>query len=108
VLFEFSSIVCSFYIVSDVNRIESVQRSFTQSINYLRFSTYKERLIKLGLENLQCSLIYCKDHSTNMWSNDFSVLSHETNLRGNQCKLVKLKIASDHDANFFCNRVVNI
>ena len=53
-LLEFSSIIWSPYTPSDINRIESVQRLFTKAIKNLRFSTYKERLINLGLDSLQC------------------------------------------------------
>ena len=56
-LLEFSSIIWSPYTVSDINRVESVQRSFTKAVNYLRFSTYKERLVNLGLDSLQCRRI---------------------------------------------------
>jgi ribonuclease P/MRP protein subunit RPP40 len=46
-LLEFSSVIWSPYTIADLNRIESVQRSFTKAIQNLRFSTYKERLINL-------------------------------------------------------------
>ena len=54
---EFSSIIWSPYTISDSNCVESVQRSFTKAVNYLRFSTYKERLVNLGLDSLQCRRI---------------------------------------------------
>ena len=51
---EFSSIIWSPYTISDSNCVESVQRSFTKAVNFLHFSTYKERLVNLGLDSLQC------------------------------------------------------
>jgi hypothetical protein len=52
------------YTISDINHVESVQRSFTKTVNYLRFSTYKECLVNLGLDSLQCrrvraDLLFC-------------------------------------------------
>jgi hypothetical protein len=41
-------------------------------------------------------------------TNDFVVLSHNNNLRGNQYKLVKPIATSARDANFFSNRIINI
>jgi ribonuclease P/MRP protein subunit RPP40 len=115
-LLEFSSIIWSPYTVSDINRIESVQRSFTKYTNYLRYSTYKERLVNLGLDSLQCrrvkaDLLFCYKllHGLiDIKSDDFIVLSRNINLRGNQLKLVKPTITSARDANFFCNGVINI
>jgi hypothetical protein len=40
-LLEFSSIIWSPYTISDINHVESVQRSFTKTVNYLRFSPTK-------------------------------------------------------------------
>jgi hypothetical protein len=63
-LLEFSSVILSPYNIADRNRIESVQRAFTEAIQNLRFSTYKERLINLRIDSLQCrrikaDLIFC-------------------------------------------------
>jgi hypothetical protein len=63
-LLEFSSVIWSPYTIADLNRIESVQRSFTNAIQSLRFSTYKERLINLCIDSLQCrrikaDLVFC-------------------------------------------------
>jgi hypothetical protein len=38
-LFEFSSVIVSPKTLSDINRFESVQRSFANAINYLSFPT---------------------------------------------------------------------
>ena len=107
-LLEFSSIIWSPFIVSDINRVESVQRSFTKHIHYLRCSTYKERLVNLGLDSLQCrrikaDLLFCYKlvhRLVDIKSDDFITLSHNTHLRGNQFKLVKPIITSARDANF--------
>jgi hypothetical protein len=42
-LLEFSSIIWSPHSISGINRVESAKRSFTKTVNYLRFSTYEER-----------------------------------------------------------------
>ena len=56
-LVEFSSIIWSPFTAIDINRMESVQRSFTKAIKNLRFSTYKEHLVNLCLDSLQCRLV---------------------------------------------------
>jgi hypothetical protein len=96
--------------------LESVQRKFTKTIDCLRSSSYKERLINLGLDSLQYrrvkfDLVFCFKllHGlVDVNTNDFVVLSHNNNLRGNQYKLVKPIATSTRDANFFSNRIVNI
>jgi hypothetical protein len=68
---------------SDINRDESVQRSFTKAINYQSFSAYKECLIDLCLDSLQCrrvnvKLLFCDKllHGLdNMKSNDSFLFS---------------------------------
>ena len=44
-LLEFSSVIWSLYTIADLNRIGSVQRSFTRVIKNLRSSTYTERYV---------------------------------------------------------------
>jgi hypothetical protein len=56
-LLELSSIVWSPYTAIDINRIESVQRSFTKAIKNLRFSTYKESLVNICLDSLPCGRV---------------------------------------------------
>jgi ribonuclease P/MRP protein subunit RPP40 len=115
-LLEFSSVIWSPYTIADLNRIESVQRSFTKAIQNLRFSTYKERLINLCVDSLQCrrikaDLVFCYKILHNLVdvnSNELFTLSQNTHLRGNKFKLVKPKSVSVRDSNFFVNRVVNI
>jgi hypothetical protein len=99
-----------------VNRLESVQCKFTKTIDCLRSSGYKELLINLGLDSLQCrrvefDLIFCFKllyGLVDVNTNDFVVLSHNNNVRGNQYKLVKPIATSTCDANFFSNRIINI
>jgi hypothetical protein len=115
-LLEFSSVIWSPYTIADLNRIELVQRSFTRVIKNLRFSTYRERVINLRLDSLQCRRIkadllffYKLLHNIiDVNSNEFFTLSQNTHLRGNEFKLVKPKPVSVRDADFFVNRVVNI
>jgi ribonuclease P/MRP protein subunit RPP40 len=95
-LLEFYSIIWSPYTVADINRLESVQRKFTKIIDCLCSFSYKERLINLGLDSLQYrrvkfDLVFCFKLLHGLFDvnmNDFVVLSHNNNLRGNQYKLV--------------------
>ena len=115
-LLEFSSVIWSPYTIADLNRIESVQRSFTKAIQNLRFSTYKERLINLCIDSLQCrrikaDLVFCYKILHNLVdvnSKELFTLSQNTHLRGNKFKLVKPKSVSVRDSNFYVNRIVNI
>ena len=100
----------------DINRIESVQRSFTKAIKNLQFSTYKERLVNHCLDSLQCrrvkaDLVFCYKliHGlVNINATKFFTLSSNTQLRGHQFKLVTPRSVSVRDAHFFSNRVVDI
>ena len=113
-LLEFSSIIWSPYTAIDINRIESVQRSFTKAIKNLRFSTYKERLVNLCLDSLQCrrvkaDLVFCYKIIHGLLkinATKFFTLSSNTHLRGNQFKLVKPRSASVRDANFFLTELL--
>jgi hypothetical protein len=51
---EFSSSIWCSYTTTDINRIKSVQRSFKKAIKNLRFSTYKECLVNICIDSLQC------------------------------------------------------
>jgi hypothetical protein len=89
---EFSSIIWNFYTISDINRIESVQRSFAEIVNCLHSSIYKECLINLGLDNLHCMSLkgdlvfsYTFLHGiVDIETDEFITLSSYTHLRGNQ------------------------
>ena len=56
-LLESSSVIWCPYTIADLNRIESVQRAFTKAMKHLRFSTYRERLVYLHVDSLQCRRI---------------------------------------------------
>jgi hypothetical protein len=115
-LLEFSSVIWNPYLISDVKRIESVQRRFTKSINYLHTSSYPERLLNLCVDSLQCrrvkaDLIFCYKllhGQIDVQTDDFVVLANSINLRGNRYKLAKSIITTTRDANFYSNRIVNI
>ena len=115
-LLEFSSVIWNPFTMSDIKRVESVQRRFTKSINYLRTSSYPERLLNLCVDSLQCrrvkaDLIFCYKllHGLiDVKTDDFVVLSDNSHLRGNRYKLVKSIITTTCDANFYSNRIVNI
>jgi ribonuclease P/MRP protein subunit RPP40 len=114
-LLEFSSAIWNPYLISDVKRIESVQRRFTKSINYLHTSSYAERLLNLCVDSLQCrrvkaDLIFCYKllhGQIDVQTDDFVVLANSINLRGNRYKLAKSIITMTRDANFYSNRIVN-
>jgi hypothetical protein len=97
-------------------RVCSVKRSFTKTVNYLRFSTYKERLVNLGLDSLQCGrvkvdLLFCYKllHGlVDIKSDDLIIRSPNIHLRVNQYKLAKPLITPARDANIACKRVINI
>jgi Reverse transcriptase (RNA-dependent DNA polymerase) len=115
-LLEFSSVIWSPYFKNEINKIESVQRSFTKSIANLRSSTYKERLVNLKLDSLQlrrlkADLIMCYkilNGLVDVNTSSFFKRSLCPSTRGNSLKLAKLAVASERDKNFFTNRVINI
>jgi hypothetical protein len=117
-LLEFSSVIWNPYSISDVKRIESVQRRFTKSIrpNYLYTSSYPEHLINLCVDSLQCrhvkaDLISCYKllhGQIDVQTDEFVVLAKGINLRGNRYNLAKSIITTTRDANFYSNRIVNI
>ena len=116
-LLEFSSVIWSPYFKNEINKIESVQRSFTKSIANLRSSTYKERLVNLKLDSLQlrrlkADLIMCYkilNGLVDVNTSSFFKRSLCPSTRGNSLKLAKLAVASERDKNyFFTYRVINI
>jgi hypothetical protein len=93
-----------------------VKRSFTKTIKNLRFSTCKEHLVNLCLDSLQCrrvkaDLVFCFKlihglvHAN---ATKFFIRSSNTQLRGNQFKLVKPRSVFVRKVNFYSNRVVDI
>ena len=115
-LLEFSSVIWCPYFKNEINKIESVQRSFTKSIFNLRSSTYNERLVNLKLDSLQCrrlktDLILCYkilNGLVDVNSSSFFKRSLYSSTRGNSLKLTKLAVVSERDKKFFTNRVINI
>ena len=115
-LLEFSSVIWCPYFKNEINKIESVQRSFTKSIFNLRSSTYNERLVNLKLDSLQCrrlktDLTLCYkilNGLVDVNSSSFFKRSLYSSTRGNSLKLTKLAVVSERDKNFFTNRVINI
>ena len=115
-LLEFSSIIWSPYFKKDIYKIEAVQRSFTKAIGNLRHLSYKDRLINLEIDSLQCrrlksDLVMCYkmlNGLVDMNCSCFLVRATYSSTRGNSFKLAKLPVGSLRDKNFFSNRIVNI
>ena len=117
-LLEYCSVIWSPHYKKDINRIERVQRSFTKSIGNLRVCTYKERLLNLGLDSLQCrrlkaDLIMCYKtlHGlVDIGSDASCIFMRALNMstRGNSFKLIKNSVLSQRENNFYNNRIVNI
>ena len=53
-LLEYSSVIWSPFTKTEIGRIESVQRRFTKCIQSIKSCSYRERLIKLGIDSLYC------------------------------------------------------
>ena len=115
-LLEFSSIIWSPYYKKNINKLESVQRSFTKAIDKLHSCSYKERLLNLNLVSLQhrrliSDLLMCYKILHGLVDIDapcFFTRAHCTSTRGNSLKLAKIPVVSERDKNFYCNRIVNI
>ena len=115
-ILEFSSVIWNPFTICDIKRVESVQRRFTKSINFLRTSSYPERLLNLCVDSLQCrrvkaDLMFCYKllHGLiDIKTDDFITFSCNSNLRGNRYKLAKSLTTTTRDANFYSNRIVNI
>jgi len=63
-LFDYCSQIWSPHEITDIKRIESVQRLFTKRLSGYSFLSYDQRLIKAGLcslelRRLRCDLIFC-------------------------------------------------
>jgi hypothetical protein len=117
-LLEYCAVIWCPYYKKDVNRIEAVQRSFTKSIGYLSMCSYKERLLNLGIDSLQCrrlkaDLILCYKtlHGlVDIVSDTACIFTRSLNTltRGISSKLTKNSVASERQINFYVNRIVNI
>jgi hypothetical protein len=113
---EFSSAVWCPLTKKDIERIESVQRSFTKLLSGLTHCSYSERLFRLNLDSLQCrrikaDLIMCFKILNGLADTcciNSLVLSAVNTTRGNQRKLFKFGSVDNRDAHFFSKRVVPI
>jgi ribonuclease P/MRP protein subunit RPP40 len=113
----FAVIWCPRY-KKDSNRIEAVQRSFIKSIGNLSMCSYRERLLNLGIDSLQCrrlkaDLILCYKmiHDlVDIGTDTACIFTHSLNTFtcGNSFKLTKNSVASLPEINFYVNRIVNI
>jgi len=60
VIHRVSSVIWCPYYVTEIKKIEAIQRTFTKSIGNLRLYTYHERLSVLKIDSLQCVPdVYC-------------------------------------------------
>ena len=115
-LLEFSSIIWSPYYTKDINKIESVQRSFTKAIGKLHFRSYKERLLSLNVDSLQyrrlkADLLMCYKILHGLVDIDASSIftrAQSTVARGNSFKLANTSVDSQRDNTFYSNLTVNI
>jgi hypothetical protein len=116
-ILEFSSIIWSPYYENEIVKIEAVQRSFTKTIANLRLCSYRERLLNLQLDSLQCrrikaDLITCHKILNGLVDSDIASAfgySPYNFTRGNSLKLAKLHSSyTERDKYFFTNRIVNI
>ena len=93
-----------------------MQRSFSKRLTGLRYLSYDERCLKLGLERLELrrlkqDLIYCYKiiHGlTCLLVDDFFVLSNVNYTRGHSFKLMVPVSRINCRLNFFSVRVINV
>ena len=99
-----------------INKLESVQRSFTKRLAGLYNLSYDERCKQLGLERLELrrlhsDLIYCYkiiNGLTCLSVNEFFELSHNSNTRGHSYKIVVPVSRVNCRQHFFAVRIINI
>jgi hypothetical protein len=104
-ILEFSSIIWSPYYKNEIVKIEAVQRSFTKAIANLRLCSYKERLLNLKLDSLQCrrikaDLIMCYKILHGLVDTDIARAigySPYNFTRGNSLKLAKCTVATERE-----------
>ena len=116
-LLEYSSVIWSPFTKTEIGRIESVQRRFTKCIQSIKSCSYRERLIKLGIDSLYCrrlkfDLIMCYKILNNLIDIDssryFTAPTYSATRKNHQYKLFKSRVVSCRDANFFTNRVIDL
>lgn len=114
-MLEYASCVWSPHSVSQIKKIESVQRRFTKRLLCCRGLQYSERLAKLGvvsleLRRLHLDLIYVYKLLFGMVDADvpalFVVNNGDTVTRGHNHKLFVQQSRIDARKYFFSNRVI--
>ena len=115
-ILETNSQVWSPHLLTDIRRIEAVQRRFTKKLNGLSSLSYSERLRLLGLATLEerrirADLIFTYKLLFGMTSlniNEFFTLCPSTVTRGHQFKLFLPRASCDVRKYFFSSRVVHV
>ena len=122
-LLEYNTVIWNPYLISDIKRIEAVQRRFTkmvcQKIN-TKFNSYQDRLNIMQLDTLELrrirfDLIYIYKIFNNIVDIEFNkffknnIALQKYNLRGHRLKLQQPKFSgSIIRQNFFTERVIPI
>jgi len=115
-LLEYCSPVWSPCNVTNVNKIESVQRQFTKKLKGLFYLSYDERLTLLGLERLELRrirfdliMVYKIIHGyVDLIAHEFFTFSTAVNTRGHSYKLAVPNSRINARQNFFSVRIINI
>ena len=116
VMLEYCTPIWSFYLLKDINKIESVQRYFTRRLLPDKHYSYAERLVLTNLDTLESrriksDVIMCFKIINNLVdidpSNFFNFNPNPHNTRGHSLKLTKQIYTSNSLANSFVNRCVN-
>ena len=116
-ILEYCSPIWSPYRLSDIDRIENVQRSFTKKLNGLKDLSYSERLVAcdlptLELRRLRTDLLLCfkiVHKYIAIEFNDFFEYEHSKfNTRGHLFKLRIPKILNSVRKNFFSVRIIPV
>jgi Reverse transcriptase (RNA-dependent DNA polymerase)/Endonuclease-reverse transcriptase len=116
-LLEFSSAIWNPCFLTDINKIESVQRHFSKRLVGLCKLPYSERLIALGLDSLEyrrlkADLLLCYKIVNNLVDIDKDqfftpAVGVQGRTRGNSAKLLKRHCSSTRDGHLFHNRVID-
>jgi hypothetical protein len=115
-LVEYCSTLWNPFHINLINKLESVQRSFTKRLAGLSNLSYDERCRHLGLERLELrrlhsDLIYCFkiiNGLTCLSPNDFFDVSYNSITRGHSLKLIVPVSRVDCRLHFFSIRVINV
>ena len=113
-LVEYASCVWSPTSVSDIKKIEAVQRRFTKRLKGLQTLSYKERLSVLNLESLELRRLHCDLVSAykiifghlKIDCNQFFSISSERRTRGHHYRLRCNVARTETRRRFFAYRVV--